>query len=80
MWDVISRALATLGPEAMALKVATQIDPLLPPETPQGAEQVNQEDMVEYEGMLVSASAAQRRKYDLLAIRMYTRSRNPFCM
>ena len=73
MWDVISKALAALGPEAMALNVANQIDPLLPPEAPQGAEQANQDEMVEYEGMLVSASAAQRRKY---VFSIHTRSLN----
>ena len=62
MWEVISKALASLGPEAMSLAVATQISPLLPPESLQGAQEVPQEEMVEYEGMLVSASAAQRRK------------------
>lgn len=65
MWELISRALASLGPEAMAIS-STQPDqpdrPLMPPETAE-AEEEDPESLVEYEGMLVSASAAQRRRY-----------------
>lgn len=59
MWEAISRALASLGPEALALSSSQQ--PLLSPEgTDPEAE--DPEALVEYEGMLVSASAAQRRR------------------
>ena len=65
MWELISRALASLGPEAMAIS-SPQPDqpdqPLMPPDTAD-PEAEDPESLVEYEGMLVSASAAQRRRY-----------------
>ncbi len=62
MWEMISRALASLGHTAMAVSTSNPDEPLLPPDT-EAAEADDQEGLVEYEGMLVSASAAQRRRY-----------------
>ena len=62
MWELISRALASLGPAALAISTAHPDEPLLPPDAPEDAATDDQE-LVEYEGMLVSASAAQRRRY-----------------
>lgn len=62
MWEMISRALASLGPAAMAISAPLNPDqPILPPD-PDGGEGEDPEGLVEYEGMLVSASAAQRRR------------------
>ena len=62
MWEMISRALALLGPTAMAIATPLNPDqPILPPDT-DASEGDEQEGLVEYEGMLVSASAAQRRR------------------
>jgi hypothetical protein len=62
MWEMISRALASLGPTAMAIATPLNPDqPILPPDT-DASEGDEQEGLVEYEGMLVSASAAQRRR------------------
>lgn len=59
---MISRALASLGPTAMAIATPLNPDqPILPPDT-DASEGDEQEGLVEYEGMLVSASAAQRRR------------------
>ncbi|DBA79149.1 TPA: hypothetical protein ACH3X1_008983 [Trebouxia sp. C0004] len=63
MWEMISRALASLGPTAMAIATPLNPDqPILPPDTDE-SEGDDQEGLVEYEGMLVSASAAQRRRF-----------------
>lgn len=63
MWEMISRALASLGPTAMAIATPLNPDqPILPPDT-DASEGDDQEGLVEYEGMLVSASAAQRRRF-----------------
>ncbi len=62
MWEMISRALASLGPSAMAIATPLNPDqPILPPDT-DASEGDEGEGLVEYEGMLVSASAAQRRR------------------
>ena len=59
---MISRALASLGPSAMAIATPLNPDqPILPPDT-DASEGDEGEGLVEYEGMLVSASAAQRRR------------------
>ncbi|KAA6423081.1 MAG: F0F1 ATP synthase subunit alpha [Trebouxia sp. A1-2] len=63
MWEMISRALASLGPTAMAIATPLNPDqPILPPDT-DASEGDEQQGLVEYEGMLVSASAAQRRRF-----------------
>ena len=67
MWEVISRALASLGPAAMALTSSQADQAVLAPDSVQPeseseAEPEDPESLVEYEGMLVSASAAQRRR------------------
>jgi hypothetical protein len=54
MWERITAALATLGPAALALGA----DSL----TGASAAELEPEQLVEYEGMLVSANAAQRRR------------------
>jgi hypothetical protein len=54
MWERITAALATLGPAALALEA----DSL----TGASAAELEPEQLVEYEGMLVSANAAQRRR------------------
>lgn len=61
MWEAISRALASLGPEALALSSSQPSQALLPPDSTD-PEAEDPEGLVEYEGMLVSASAAQRRR------------------
>lgn len=61
MWEVISRALASLGPGALALSTSQSDHPLQPPDSAH-PEPEDPEGLVEYEGMLVSASAAQRRR------------------
>lgn len=53
MWERITAALAELGPAALAL---SEEDPALDPEA------ASQEELVEYEGMLISVAAAQRRR------------------
>jgi len=59
---MISRALASLGPSAMAIATPLNPDqPILPPDTDASGGDEG-EGLVEYEGMLVSASAAQRRR------------------
>ena len=58
MWESISRALASLGPEALALSSSQA---LLPADSTD-PEAEDPDGLVEYEGMLVSASAAQRRR------------------
>ncbi|KAK9824846.1 hypothetical protein WJX81_006563 [Elliptochloris bilobata] len=55
MWERITAALATLGPTALALGE----DSL----TGAAASELQPEQLVEYEGMLVSANAAQRRRF-----------------
>ena len=65
MWEVISRALASLGPAALALTSSQADQAALTPEGAHPGAQAEPEDpegLVEYEGMLVSASAAQRRR------------------
>ena len=62
MWELISRGLAGLGPAAMAITTSQPAQPLMPPDTAHPEEE-DPEGLVEYEGMLVSASAAQRRRY-----------------
>lgn len=65
MWEMISRALASLGPAALALTSSQADQAVLAPDgTHPGAETEPEdpEGLVEYEGMLVSASAAQRRR------------------
>lgn len=65
MWEMISRALASLGPAALALTSSQADQAVLPPDAAHSeadAEPEDPEGLVEYEGMLVSASAAQRRR------------------
>ena len=54
MWEAITVALASLGPRGLALQQGSG----------EGArmEAMGAEELVEYEGMLVAASAAQRRR------------------
>lgn len=54
MWERITAALATLGPAALALG-ADSLTAAAPVE-------LEPEQLVEYEGMLISANAAQRRR------------------
>ena len=54
MWERITAALATLGPSALALGEGSL--------TGAAASELQPEQLVEYEGMLVSANAAQRRR------------------
>lgn len=68
MWEVISQALASLGSAVMAVDSTPapdlgnfQSDPQQP-----GSGEEEGESLIEYEGMLVSASAAQRRRLLLL--------------
>ena len=61
MWEVVSQGIASLGPAVMA------VDRAIPPDLGNSlAEPQEEEDegegLIEYEGMLVSASAAQRRR------------------
>lgn len=64
MWEVVSQAIASLGSAVMA--VDNSLLPDLsnsPPGSQQtGAVEDEGEGLIEYEGMLVSASAAQRRR------------------
>jgi hypothetical protein len=53
MWDRITQALAQLGPAALALAEGQE---------EMDVEAATEEELVEYEGMLISASAAQRRR------------------
>lgn len=54
MWESITAALASLGPVAMDIEGE---------EAPKTVEtEMNEEQLVEFEGMLVAASAAQRRR------------------
>jgi hypothetical protein len=53
MWDRITQALAELGPAALALAEGQE---------EMDVEAATEEELVEYEGMLISASAAQRRR------------------
>ena len=53
MWDRVTAALAQLGPAALALQ---------PGQAGPDPESATEEELVEYEGMLISASAAQRRR------------------
>ena len=65
MWEVISRALASLGPAALALTCSQADQAVLPSDSDSTEPEAGAEDpegLVEYEGMLVSASAAQRRR------------------
>ena len=62
MWEAISRALASLGPEALALSSSQASQALLLPDSTDPKAE-DPEGLVEYEGMLVSASAAQRRRW-----------------
>lgn len=57
MWDRITQALAELGPAALALSEGQE---------DMDVEAASEEELVEYEGMLISASAAQRRRCGLL--------------
>ena len=79
MWDFITAELAQLGPEALALveddpvlaglseaeaaPAAAEAAAAGRPLDAQAAEGPSNEQLVEYEGMLVSAAAAQRRRY-----------------
>ena len=54
MWEHITEALAELGPAALATEEGA------PGEEPEDPDQ-----LVSYEGMLVSVAAAQRRRSDL---------------
>lgn len=60
MWEKITVALANLGLESAGLGQA----PSLPSPAPgdNSAPQKDEDQLVEYEGMLVSAAAAQRRR------------------
>lgn len=63
---MISRALASLGPAALALTSSQADQAVLPSDSDSAQPEVESEDpegLVEYEGMLVSASAAQRRRW-----------------
>ena len=53
MWDRITQALAALGPAALALAEGQEA---------MDVAAASPEELVEYEGMLISASAAQRRR------------------
>ena len=53
MWDRITQALAELGPAALALAEGQEA---------MDVAAASPEELVEYEGMLISASAAQRRR------------------
>lgn len=55
MWDRITQALAALGPAALALAEGQEA---------MDVAAASPEELVEYEGMLISASAAQRRRSD----------------
>lgn len=55
MWDRITQALAALGPAALALAEGQEA---------MDVAAASPEELVEYEGMLISASAAQRRRCD----------------
>lgn len=63
MWERITAALATLGPSALALGE----DSL----TGAAASELQPEQLVEYEGMLVSANAAQRRRWSISSAAAY---------
>lgn len=66
MWEVISRALASLGPAALALTSSQADQAVMPSDSDSAEPEAESEDpegLVEYEGMLVSASAAQRRRW-----------------
>ncbi len=55
MWERITVALAELGPAALAVSEEQRGEE--PP-----AEPTSEEDLVQYEGMLISVAAAQRRR------------------
>jgi len=59
MWDRITAALAQLGPAALALDEGQE---------DMDVSAVSQEALVEYEGMLISAAAAQRRRWMLVTL------------
>ncbi len=52
MWESITAALATLGPTAFDEEEGNK----------EQEQEMDEEQLVEYEGMLVAASAAQRRR------------------
>lgn len=64
MWEVISQALASLGSAVMAVDNTPSPDLVVSAgdsqQSPVGDDE--EESLIEYEGMLVSASAAQRRR------------------
>ena len=66
MWERITAALATLGPSALALGE----DSL----TGAAASELQPEQLVEYEGMLVSANAAQRRRWNISPVAAFIHS------
>lgn len=59
MWDRITAALAQLGPAALALDEGQE---------DMDVSAASQEALVEYEGMLISAAAAQRRRWMLVTL------------
>ena len=69
MWEVVTTAIASLGPAVMAVDNTPAMDPSKASAGQQSSiESESQEDeLIEYEGMLVSASAAQRRRSAQLA-------------
>ena len=56
MWERITVALAELGPAALAVSEEQR------GEEPPAEEPTSEEDLVQYEGMLISVAAAQRRR------------------
>ena len=54
MWERITVALAELGPAALAVSEEQRGE--------EAVEPTSEEDLVQYEGMLISVAAAQRRR------------------
>lgn len=60
MWEKVTVALASLGLESAGLGQTSS--PPIPGSGDSTAPQKDEDQLVEYEGMLVSAAAAQRRR------------------
>lgn len=69
MWEVVTTAIASLGPAVMAVDNTPALDPssVSAGQVPSTESESQEDELIEYEGMLVSASAAQRRRSVLLA-------------
>ena len=63
MWERITVALAELGPAALAVSEEQRGGGAGEP----AAEPASEEDLVQYEGMLISVAAAQRRRCEATA-------------